>query len=91
MTAKIIKMCAKHIGDNEDNLYQLTKIKFKCKQCKREYQVKNRDNLTNHYVRSSFVGGTSLSSKDIPDELVEDYKIFMKLKRTLTQMKKDKG
>lgn len=59
----------------------------KLKEYRKEYNAYQRDNLTDYYVGSLVTQNTFLSYKQIPKELIENWRLTLQIKREVKQLK----
>lgn len=70
---RYIKVRNKYISDNLEKIRKYCKIKSK----------KERDNLSDNYIKQLIINKTCLKHNNIPEELVRVYRELIKLKREI--------
>lgn len=75
------------VDKDEANAESAEQIRARKAEYQTKYQRDQIDNLKPSYVKSAFAHGTSLKTKDIPDDVVDAYRLLMKLKRELKARK----
>lgn len=66
----------------------LTKIKSYGKEYFKKYFKKYIENMNDSYIKNLISANSTLSKKDIPQELVDTWRANLKLKRKLKELKK---